>query len=345
MKKVMNGLSLVTRSIKGVSLGLTCVAAVACSSAVMADNLRLKFAGTLPVEHQGSKIMEQIADEIEAADVGLKVSVFPANQLGSGEELLEDAIRGNIDLVMGFIYSHKDPTFEINSMPYLVSSWDEMEKTVRNPDSAFNQIISERLTKLGLRLIDNNPEGFSNLVAQKKPQNVAGLGDKGVNIRVWSSNAVKDSMEAMGYNTTTMAYAEIFAAVQSGVVDGAICCTKQSAHAIFAKSGVGKYFVDYNAFMELTTFYGSQKTWDKMNDEQKKVVQAAFDKASDEYFKWNKANDEKYAKALIEAGYEIVTPTPDEIAILSEKVRATVWPTMADVVGQDVIDRLQADLK
>ncbi len=335
----------ILNKVRTVSLSALTLLTLSMSLESHASNLRLKFAGTLPVEHEGSKIMEQIAEEIEAADVGLRVSTFPANQLGSGEELLEDAMRGNIDFVMGFIYSHKDPTFEINSMPYLVSSWDEMEKTVRNPNSVFNQIISERLQALGLRLIQNNPEGFSNLVSMVKPKDYAGLGDKGMLSRVWSSQAVKDSMEAIGFNTTTIAYAEIFAAVQSGVVDGAICCTKQSADKIFAKSGVGKYFVDYNAFMEMTTFYGSQKTWDKMTQEQQEVVQAAFDKASDQYFAYNKANDEKYAKELVKAGYEILTLTPDELATMSEHVRATVWPEMAKVVGQNTIDRLNADLK
>lgn len=331
------------RSLRPLCLGLASVLALGLASTADAKNLRVKIAGTLPVEHQGSKMLEAIAEEIEAADVGLKVSTFPANQLGSGEELLEDAIRGNIDFVMGFIYSHKDPVFEINSIPYLVSSWDEMEATVRNPDSAFNQIIAERLDNLGLKFITNNPEGFSNLVSEVKPDDWAGLGPKGMNSRVWSSNAVKDTMEAIGYNTTTMAYAEIFAAVQSGVVDGAICCTKQSADKIFATSGVGKYFVDYNAFMELSTFYGSKKTWEKMNDEQKAVVQAAFEKHADEFFAWNKANEDKYKAELESKGYEILTPTAEEAEVLKAAVIEAVWPSIAEVVGQDVIDRLQAD--
>ena len=124
------------RAIRPMCLGVASVLALGLATSADAGNLRLKLAGTLPVEHQGSKTLVAIADEIEAADVGLKVTVFPANQLGSGEELLEDAIRGNIDFVMGFIYSHKDPVFEINSIPYLVSSWDEMEATVRNTNTS-----------------------------------------------------------------------------------------------------------------------------------------------------------------------------------------------------------------
>lgn len=332
------------RRLRPLCIALAGTVALGFASSADARDLRLKFAGTLPVEHQGTKIMEQIADEIEAADVGLKVSVFPANQLGSGEELLEDAIRGNIDLVMGFIYANKDPLFEINSIPYLVSSWDDMEATVRDPDSAFNQIMGEGLANLGLRMLANNPEGFSNLVSEKRPDDFAGLGDKGMLTRVWSSNAVNDTMKAIGYNTTTIAYAEIFAAVQSGVVDGAICCTKQSADKIFAKSGVGKYFVEYNAFMELSTFYASEKTWEEMNEEQREVVQAAVDKAADDFFAWNKANDAKYEEELVSKGYEILSPTQEELDVLSTHVREIVWPSIAEVAGQEAIDRLKADL-
>ena len=90
--------------------------------------MTLKFAGVLPVEHYAHKMMEQIKADVDAAGVGLEVKLFPASQLGTGEELLEDTIRGNIDLVHAFVYAHKDPVLEINSLPFLVSSFDEMVK-------------------------------------------------------------------------------------------------------------------------------------------------------------------------------------------------------------------------
>ncbi|WP_172331888.1 TRAP transporter substrate-binding protein DctP [Mangrovicoccus sp. HB161399] len=331
------------RALGGVSLALAAAAVLAAPAS--AADLRLKFAGTLPVEHQGSKMMEQIAAEIEASDVGLKVTVFPANQLGSGEELFEDTIRGNIDFSMGFIYAHKDPVFEINSMPYLAGDWDEMQSVVRNPDSAFNQIMSEHLEGVGLHLLANNPEGFANVLSTKMPTDWDGLGPKEMNIRVWSSNVVNDTMKALGFNTTTIAWADIFPALQSGIVDGAECCTKQATYTIFAKSGVGKYYFNYNAFMEISTFYASSKTWEKMNDEQRAVVSAAFSHAADDFFEWNKTNDAAFGDELTGAGYEVLTPDPEKAAAMRDHVRATIWPEMAEVVGQDVLDRIQADLK
>ena len=61
------------------------------ATTALADTVRLKLAGTYPVNHFGHEIVENMIKEIEDADVGVKISYFPASQLGSGEELIEDA--------------------------------------------------------------------------------------------------------------------------------------------------------------------------------------------------------------------------------------------------------------
>ncbi len=50
-----------------------------------AEDITLRFAGVFPIDHQGTKMMNQVAADVAAADVGLTLNVFPANQLGSGE--------------------------------------------------------------------------------------------------------------------------------------------------------------------------------------------------------------------------------------------------------------------
>lgn len=316
---------------------------LSASASVLAADMRLKFAGAFPVEHQGSKMMEQIKKDIEAADVGLKVSLFPASQLGSGEELLEDAIRGNIDFVYSLVYAHKDPVFEINSLPFLVSNWDEMKRVYGSKESAYNQIMAERLNKIGLHLLANNAEGFIGVVANKKPKDWASLGNKEMNIRVWSSNVAKATTESLGYKTTTMNWAEVFPAIQSGVVDGAICCTAQLTYTTFAVSDVGKYFIPYGAFVEATSYYASNKTWKKLNDKQKEVVTTAFEKASADFTEWNRQNDDGFRAKLLEKGYEILEPSKEEQAALVKHVRDNIWPKVEEVVGKDVIERLKAD--
>ncbi|MEX0304655.1 MAG: TRAP transporter substrate-binding protein DctP [Leisingera sp.] len=323
--------------------GLAGALALSVATLASAADMRLKFAGTFPVDHPGTKMMEQIKADIEAADVGLKVSLFPANQLGSGEALMEDTIRGNIDFTAAFIYSHKDPRLEFLSMPFLVNNFDEMDSIMRNMDSPFNQILQERLNELGLRLLANNPEGFTGIVANKKPENWNLLGSKDMNIRVWSSPVVKNMVEGLGFQATTMAWGDIFPALQSGIVDGAICCTKSATYSIFAQSDVGKYYVQYNSVSELTSYYASEKTWAKLDDAQKAAVQAAFTKASDDFFAYNRENDAKFGELLQEKGYEILALNDEEQAEMAAWVRENIWPTMVDTIGQDTLDRLTAE--
>lgn len=312
-------------------------------SASTAAEMTLKLAGVVPVEHFGNKVLEDIKADIEAANVGLKVKFYPAGQLGSGEELLEDTIRGNVDIVHAFVYAHKDPVLEINSLPFLVSSWDEMERVYGSKKSEYSKIMTEVLDRLGLVFLGNVVEGPIGVVSTKKPDNFATTGPKNLNIRVWSSNVAKMATESIGYNTTTMNWAEVFAAVQAGTVDGAICCTAQLTYTNFAQSDVGKYFIPYNAFVEASTYYASKKTWGKMNEEQRSAVQAAVDKAAAIFTKFARENDESYIAKLREAGWEVLDLQDSERAALAAHIKEVVWPQVEETVGKDVIDRLRND--
>jgi TRAP-type C4-dicarboxylate transport system substrate-binding protein len=325
---------------------LGCAKAVALSAVLatpsLAADMRLKLAGVFPADHQGTKMMEQVKADIEAADVGLKVSVFPASQLGSGEALLEDTIRGNIDFTSAFIYADTDARLDYLSMPFLVTNWDEMDSVMRNKDSEFSKILTEIMAEYDIRVLASNPEGFAGIVATKEPDNWNTDGAKGMNIRVWSSNVVKAMVETLGFQATTMAWGDIFPAIQGGIVDGAICCTKSATDAIFANSNVGSHYIELNAIPENTFYYASEKTWQKLNDEQRAVVEAAFTKASDDFFEFNRTSDAKFAAALEEKGYTILRMTDEEQAAIAAKIRAEVWPTMEGTVGKDIIDRLMS---
>ncbi|MCX7567902.1 TRAP transporter substrate-binding protein DctP [Sulfitobacter sp. F26169L] len=312
------------------------------STAAFAQDKTLRFAGVFPIDHQGTKMMNQVAADVAAADVGLTIEVFPANQLGSGEALFEDVARGNIDLAGAFIYADTDPRLEFLSMPFLVGGWDDMNNIMRNMESEYNKILQELTDEYGVKVLAQNPEGFVGIVATKEPTNWNNFDDKGMNIRVWSSNIVKSMVEDFGFQATTMAWGDIFPAIQSGIVDGAICCTKTATYSIFAKSDVGTHFVQYNAISELTTFYASQRTLDKLNDEQREALQAAMTKASDDFFAYNRESDAEFEAKLVESGYTILALSDEEQEKFAARAREKIWPMMADSVGDEIINRLMS---
>ena len=172
-----------------------------------------------------------------------------------------------------------------------------------------------------------------------------------MNIRVWSSSVVKSMVEELGYQATTMAWGDIFPALQAGIVDGAICCTKTATYSIFAKSDVGTHFVEYNSISELTTFYASQRTLDKLNDAQRDALQAALTKASNDFFSYNRENDEVFGQKLIDKGYTILRLSDEQqaaMAAMCRKPSGRRWPrALAKTLSTDcwlqkVTDRQRA---
>ena len=309
-------------------------------TASIADTVRLKLAGTYPATHFGHEIVENMVKEIEDAGVGIKISYFPASQLGSGEELVEDAIRGNIDLVQAFIYAQTDPRLEMMNLPGLVTTFDELKSVYANPESNMNKILAEIMDDLGLVYLGNTGEGLVGIVANKKPNDPNGFGDKGMNIRVWSSEVAKKTTESLGYRTTTMNWAEVLPALQAGVIDGAICCTPEWAYSTFATAGVGKYFIPVNTAIEASSFYASGKSWEKLNQEQRDVIRAAAQKAALAAIDKSWDRNEGFIDKLKEAGWEILEYNTEERAALVAHIQNNVWPDLADMIGQDIMDAL-----
>lgn len=310
------------------------------ATTALADTVRLKLAGTYPATHFGHEIVENMVKEIEDAGVGIKISYFPASQLGSGEELVEDAIRGNVDLVQAFIYAQTDPRLEMMNLPGLVTTFDELKSVYANPESNMNKILAEIMDDLGLVYLGNTGEGLVGIVANKKPNDPNGFGDKGMNIRVWSSEVAKKTTESLGYRTTTMNWAEVLPALQAGVIDGAICCTPEWAYSTFATAGVGKYFIPVNTAIEASSFYASGKSWEKLNQEQRDVIRDAAQKAALAAIDKSWDRNEGFIDKLKEAGWEILEYNTEERAALVAHIQNNVWPDLADMIGQDIMDAL-----
>lgn len=178
------------------------------------------------------------------------------------------------------------------------------------------------------------------MIATEKPADPTGTGDQGMNVRAWSSQIAKQTMEALGYQVTTLNWAEVFPAVQAGTIDGAICCTPEWAYTTFAASGVGNTYVPHNAFIESTMIYANAEFYEGLTDEQKAVIDKETAEAGAEITRLAWERSQGFVDKLVEAEWEIVEFTQEERDAIKAHIQATVWPGVADVVGQDILDRL-----
>ena len=306
-----------------------------------AADVKLRLAGQHPVDHNATLVLKETIAKIEGAGAGISIKLFPAGQLGLGEVVFEQVAQGVIDIGHTFIYSHNDPVLEINSLPYLVGNYEEMEK-IYSPGSHFYRIYDERLANQGLKLLGVFAEGFIGVGSTRAPENAGTTGDKGLNIRVWSAEVGRLTAQAIGFKTTTMNWGDVPAAIQQGVVDGVIGGTAESNYYVFGD--VVKFFTPYNAFVENTAFYIGQRKWDDLAPEQQKVMADAFAEASAKSFALSRSVDAEYIERLPEKGIEVVALSDEEVAGLAGHVRDTVWPALEEKLGKELLDQIKSDL-
>ena len=312
----------------------------AVASSAGADEVRLRIAGQHPIDHFGTTALNQIKADLDAADVGLNVKTFPAGQLGYGEQVFGDVAAGAIDVGHTFIYSHNDPRLEINGLPFMVSNYDQM-RAAFSPGSAFYTTFEELLDNQGVKLLGIFVEGFIGVATAKAPENATTTGPKGVNIRIWSAEVAHDSVTAMGFNTTTMNWGDVPAAIQQGTVDGVVGGTAESYYTIFRD--IITHFIPYNAFVENTAYYMNKGVWEGLDAAQREAVTAAFQKASTWSFDQTEMVDVEYTQKLADHGVTVVPITDEERAAMGAEVLSQVGPLLEEKFGADLMARLQAD--
>jgi TRAP-type C4-dicarboxylate transport system substrate-binding protein len=151
---------------------------------------------------------------------------------------------------------------------------------------------------------------------------------KGLKVRTASTPVEIALMKAYGANPTPVDYAQLYSALQQGVVD-ANAATPLPPYVAIKLYEVTKYYVAVAFRMNLLPIYINQKKFDSLTPAQQKVL---LDAAAQ-----TKALAGQYArdkvKAAIEttekAGVHIYHPTPDEMAQWTS-VREKVWQQVAE---------------
>jgi len=154
----------------------------------------------------------------EALKGRYEVKVFHSSQLGTDEEMLKGIKVGVLEMFQpSTIMSTVDPRFGVFEMPYLFKDRNHLKRVAE--DSKIKEVLFDPLTEKGLRVLGLWENGFrvitNNVRPIVKPEDL-----KGVKLRVPSGVWRVKMFRAYGANPAPLAYAEVFAALQSGVMDG-----------------------------------------------------------------------------------------------------------------------------
>jgi len=203
------------------------VAPVAAGTAFPKMDVKLGHSGVVDMSyHKGSVKFAELMKERTGGAV--TVHVFPANQLGSEKDMLEQVRNGVIHISLtgpSMLAQFKGwGPIGVLSMPYVLKGNTEDElnpkliKLARGPLMA--ELNEQAAKESGIRILDMGWWYGERHLTSKTKQVVKPDDVKGLKIRTMDSPVAKAALASLGAATTPMAVAELYTALQLGVVEG-----------------------------------------------------------------------------------------------------------------------------
>jgi len=267
-----------------------------------AAEFTMKFANPVSKEHSWGKAAEKFAELVTEATKGrVLVQAHHAGTLGQIRETLEMARVGTVDFVVagtGHVTAFT-PEIGITVLPYL---WKNTATMFKALDGPFGAVIDKALAKQGLALSawwDNGFRHMTNSVrAINTPEDM-----KGLKIRVVQSEMSINIINALGGNAVPMSYSELYTALSQKVVDG----QENPFMNIYASK-----FYEVQKYMSVTKhqystlpIIMSDKTWKKLDENQRKIIQKVALESAAYMRKKVGANEDSQRKAMEAAGMKV----------------------------------------
>lgn len=276
---------------------LTLAMVFGCVSALAStESYTFKWAEVNPAEHLMSLSALEFGKALEEKSGGrMKIEFYPAMTLGDEANTMMLLQMGECDFFRGNAVSMGDfgaTKMNILALPFIFQSrdhlWAVLESEVGDEILANVQECGSGMVAVGWF-----EEGARHFFFNKKT--VASLADMaGMKIRVSQNEMSMDIVRAYGASPTPISYSELYSSLQTGVIDGA------------ENPAVG---YESNSFFEVApnfTYGGysftpspvlmSEMTWNKLDDEDKAIIEEALAVAQ----AWNKENAQANEEAALE---------------------------------------------
>jgi tripartite ATP-independent transporter DctP family solute receptor len=156
-------------------------------------------------------------EKFQQQGIDYEVVVFGSSQLGTDQELLQKLKLGTVDFALpSTVMSSVVDEFGLFEMPYLVKDREHMG---RIEEEIFWPTLEPAVEEQGYKVIGVWENGFRHITNNVRPINVP-EDLKGIKLRTPKGEWRVKMFQAYGANPTPMAFSEVFAALQTGVIDG-----------------------------------------------------------------------------------------------------------------------------
>jgi tripartite ATP-independent transporter DctP family solute receptor len=311
------------------SLALCLSVLVAGPATVSAVELR--FAHFAADGHPGDLAAKMFGKAVEQRTNGeVKVTVYPANQLGSPPEQLEQVKLGAIDMALptqGQLdkYSKR---FGVVMLPFIYDSYAHAYRVLDGPFMAW---AGPDIEKQGMVHLSNWEWGFRNITNNRRAINSPD-DMKGLKMRVPPEIQLQATMEALGAVTTKIAFPELYMSLKQGVTDGQDNPLSVIYH--FKLYEVQKYLAISHHVYNSMVHVVSKTTWDSLTPEQQKIVKEESKKAGDYMRETLQKEDETLLQKLKDTGMVVTTPDVAQFRALMQPA----YDRIAEYSGKENVE-------
>ena len=282
-----------------------------------------------PKGEAASLLAERVNEEMNGKAC---MEVFPNSQLFNDDKVLEALLLGDVQMAAPSLAKFERFTkkFRLFDLPFL---FDDIDAVDRFQTSDKGQELLDSMQRKGLQGLGYWHNGIKHFSANKplvKPEDAAGL-----KFRVQTSEVAVAMIEALKANPQKLAFAEVYGALQTGVVDG----QENSWSNIYTK----KFFEVQDGITETNhqvldyLVVTSVEWWDGLDAEIREPLKAILDDVTQTRNALStEINNQNRAK-ILEAGGVIRELSAEQRKAWVD-VMKPVWDQFQEDIGQDLID-------
>ena len=288
-------------------------------------------------KHAGSIAMKEKIEELSNGEI--EVKVYSNSSLYSDNDEIENLMSNNVQFIlpdMSKLVGY-EPAFDIASLPLAFSS---DEAATGFWDGEYGQDIMKRIEKEGVKALTMWPNGFRVITNDTRliqsPEDY-----KGLKIRTSSGEVLAEAFDVLGASTVSIAFDEVYTALQQGTVDGQENTLSSVASANFDE--VQDYLTINNFSRVDYVLLTNNEFWETLDDKTKEVVQAGIDAGTETAREEVERLNEDGLKAMEERGqieiYELTESDKEEFRKLFEPVYDKYAPIFGEEVIEDAMSR------
>ena len=300
------------------------------------EKVTLKMATALPSSHPLVKAMDVLKNKANEKSKGsVTIQIYPAGQLYNDKNMNDAIISGGIDMGLNTVgrWATIVPAMDIFDVPFIFPSYEKVDKAI---DSGLGEKLGNELMKKGVRPLIWADYGFVQYANNKKLVKTPADFD-GLKIRGYSKYSA-ETIKAMGASSVTMGSSEVYMGIQRGTIDGQTSGTTAMRDRKMYE--VHKYLTVTNHASPEFIVAINEKSYSKLNADQKKALDAAAIEVRDMIRANAKAEDLKALADLKAKGMEVYEVPENELQAWRDATKP-VWDIFIKEngkFGQELID-------